>query len=59
MSHAGLKLLSATSLVGAKIKYSELSRSSKSIAVNIMAAAIVDLLFFLEISRKKSLISRR
>jgi hypothetical protein len=48
---AGLKLLSATSLVGARIKCSSSSRQHRITAVSMMPAAIVDFVFFLLISR--------
>ncbi|MNV89434.1 hypothetical protein D3C71_1837260 [compost metagenome] len=47
---AGLKLLSATSLVGARIKCSSSWRQQMITAVNMMPAAIVDFVFFLLMS---------
>ena len=58
-SRIGLKLLSATSLVGARIINSAESRSFNKSKVSMIPAAIVDLVFFLEIRRKNSRIKRR
>ncbi|MNI98870.1 hypothetical protein D3C73_1578060 [compost metagenome] len=57
MPAAGTKLLSATSLVGARIRCSSSSRQHRITAVSMMPAAMVDLVFFLLISRKNSRIS--
>ena len=57
MAAAGLKLLSATSFVGARISNSSSSRQHKIKAVSMMPAAMVDLVFFLLISRPNSRMS--
>ncbi|EKP54353.1 hypothetical protein J709_0295 [Acinetobacter baumannii 7893] len=59
MSRIGPKELSATSLVGARIINSAEGRSFKINAVSIIAAAMVDFVFFLEINKKNSRINLR
>ncbi|MNL70704.1 hypothetical protein D3C87_1957490 [compost metagenome] len=54
---AGLKLLSATSFVGARIRCSSSCRQQMMTAVSMMPAAIVDFVFFLLMSRPYSRIS--
>ncbi len=58
MSRAGAKELLATSMVGARMRNSAERRQFRVSAVIMMAAALDDLLFFLLISRKNSVISR-
>jgi hypothetical protein len=59
MSRAGLKQLLAASRVGASSSSSADIRQLRTRAVTMMPAAIVDLEFFLLISRKNSRIRRR
>jgi hypothetical protein len=59
MSRAGKKALLATSRVGASSRSSAERRQLRTRAVTMMPAAMVDLEFFLLISRKNSRISRR
>ncbi|MNE54372.1 hypothetical protein D3C80_1491460 [compost metagenome] len=59
MPAAGLNELSATSLVGARIRCSSSSRQQSTTAVSMIPAAMVDLVFFLLISSRNSRISCR
>ncbi|MNL77210.1 hypothetical protein D3C87_2033390 [compost metagenome] len=57
MLAAGLKLLSATSFVGARIRCSSSSRQHITRAVSMIPAAIVDFVFFLLMSKPYSRIN--
>ena len=59
MSRDGLKLLFATSIVGARIVNSADCRQLRTSAVIMIPAAMVDLLFFFGINTNHSVISRR